>query len=119
MDRTVSFKVAHDKARMQESATWAQRSKVILVEDEALTALMPVRVAIVELVFKDGTRLSHKVEAVRGTSRNPMTRQEVMEKATDLMNPVLGQAKTKQLIQTVFELDALPRIQSLRPLRQA
>jgi hypothetical protein len=48
-----------------------------------------------------------------------MTRQEVIDKATDLMSPVLGQAKTKQLVRTVFELDALPRIQSLRPLLQA
>jgi 2-methylcitrate dehydratase PrpD len=119
MDRTASFKAAHDKDRMKGPATLAQRSKVVLVKDEALTALLPVRVAIVEVVLKDGTRLTQKVEAVRGTPRNPMTRQEVIDKATDLMNPVLGQAKTKQLIRTVFELEALPRVQSLRPLLQA
>ena len=119
MDRTASFKAAHDKARMQEPATLAQRSKVVLVKDVTLTALLPVRVAIVEILLKDGTRLTQKVEAVRGTPRNPMTRQEVIDKATDLMSPVLGQAKTKQLIRSVFELDVLPRIQSLRPLLQA
>ncbi len=118
MDRTASFKAAHDKARMREPATLAQRSKVVLVKDEALTALLPVRVAIVEVTLKDGTRLSQKVEAVRGTPRNPMTRQEVIDKATDLMNPVLGKVKTKQLIRTTFELEALPRVQSLRALLQ-
>ena len=119
MDRTASFKAAHDKDRMREPATLAQRSKVVLVKDDALTALLPVRVAIVEVTLKDGTRLSQKVEAVRGTPRNPMTRQEVIDKAADLMNPVLGKSKTKQLIQTVFALERLPRVQSLRGLLQA
>ena len=119
MDRTASFNAAHDKARMQAPATLAQRSKVVLVKDPALTALLPVRVAIVEVTLKDGTRLSQKVEAVRGTPRNPMTRQEVIDKATDLMDQVLGKVKTKQLIRTVFELENLSRIQSLRPLLQA
>ena len=89
------------------------------MKDDALTALLPVRVAIVEVTLKDGTRLSQKVEAVRGTPRNPMTRQEVIDKAADLMNPVLGKSKTKQLIQTVFALERLPRVQSLRGLLQA
>ncbi len=119
MDRTASFKAAHDKARMQDPLTLAQRSKVVLVKDESLAALLPTRVAIVEVVLKDGTRMSEKVEAVRGTPRNPMTRQEVIDKALDLMNPVLGQVKTKQLIRAVFELETLPRIQALRPLLQA
>ncbi len=117
--RTASFKAAHDKARMNDPLTLVQRSKVVLVKDEALSALLPTRVAIVEVVFKDGTRLSQKVEAVRGTPLNPMTRQEVIDKAIDLMNPVLGQVKTKQLIRTVFDLETLPRVQSLRPLLQA
>ena len=53
-------------------------------------ALLPARVAVVEIALKDGTRLSERVEAVRGTVRNPMTRAEVVEKARDLIAPVLG-----------------------------
>lgn len=118
MDQTASFKAAHDKARMQAAATLAQRQKVVLVKDQSLTALLPVRVAIVEVTLHNGVRLSERVEAVRGTPRNPMTRQEVMDKATDLMAPVLGSVKTKQLIRQVVALDKLPHLRSLRSLLQ-
>ncbi len=53
--------------------------KVALVHDEALDACLPVRVAIVEIELDDGTRLSERVEAVRGTPRNPMSRDEVIQ----------------------------------------
>ncbi|MEI6769526.1 MAG: hypothetical protein WCL48_11280 [Betaproteobacteria bacterium] len=76
-------------------------------------------IAILEATLNDGTRLTQKVEALRGTPRNPMTRQEVIDKATDLMGPILGKTKTKQLIRTVFELETLPRVKSLRALLQA
>ena len=118
MDQTASFKAAHDKARMQAAATLAQRQKVVLVKDQSLTALLPVRVAIVEVTLHNGVRLSERVEAVRGTPRNPMTRQEVIDKATDLMAPVLGSVKTKQLIRQVVALDKLPHLRSLRSLLQ-
>jgi len=41
------------------------------VPDEELARLLPVRVAIVEITLKDGSRLTDRVEAVRGTVRNP------------------------------------------------
>ena len=55
-----------------------------LVRDEELAKLLPVRVAIVEIELADGSRLSERVAAVRGTPRNPMTRAEVVDKARDL-----------------------------------
>ena len=90
LDKTVSFHAAHDKARMQDATALRQRAKVNLVRDEDLAKLLPVRVAIVEVEFTDGTRFSERVEAVRGTPRNPMSRAEVIEKARDLTAPILG-----------------------------
>jgi hypothetical protein len=55
---------------------------------------------------------------VRGTAENPMTREEVVGKARDLIAPVLGEAKTARLIETTLTLDALPNVRSLRPLLQ-
>ncbi len=77
-DKTVSFHAAHDKARMQDAAVLRQRAKVSLVHDEELAKLLPVRVAIVEIELSDGSRLSERVSAVRGTPRNPMSRAEVL-----------------------------------------
>src|SRR5207249_9864260 len=77
LDKTASFKAAHDKPRMQDATVLRQRAKVQLVHDEAFARLQPVRVAVVELTLTDGTRLTERVEAVRGTPRNPMSRVEV------------------------------------------
>src|SRR4029077_2787024 len=90
LDKTVSFHAAHDKARMQDPALLRQRAKVQLVPDEELEKLIPVRVAIVELTLSDGTLLTERVEHVRGTPDNPMTRDEVIAKARELMASTLG-----------------------------
>src|SRR5262249_47972171 len=93
IDKTVSFHAGHDKPRMQDVAVLRQRAKVSLTHDEELAKLLPVRVAVVEIELNDGRRLSERVAAVRGTPRNPMTRSEVIDKARDLMAPVLGREK--------------------------
>jgi len=117
-DKTVSFHAAHDKPRMQDAAVLRQRAKVHLVQDEELTKLLPVRVTVVEIELKNGTRLSERVTAVRGTPRNPMTRAEVIDKARDLMAPVLGREISGRLIETIFKIENTPDIRSLRPMLQ-
>ena len=118
LDKTVSFRAAHDKARMQDPSVLRERAKVQLVPDEELEKLIPVRVAIVEVTLSDGTRLSERVEHVRGTPENPMTRDEVAAKARELMTPVLGAAKCSKLIESVLELQNVKDIRELRPLLQ-
>jgi 2-methylcitrate dehydratase PrpD len=118
LDKTVSFHAAHDKPRMQDPAALRQRAKVNLVYDEELAKLLPVRVAIVEIGLSDGTSLSERVSAVRGTPRNPMSRAEVIEKARDLAAPILGREKSERLIDTVYAVESVTDIRSLRPLLQ-
>jgi 2-methylcitrate dehydratase PrpD len=118
IDKTASFHAAHDKARMQDASVQRQRSKVKYVPDATLAKLLPVRVAVVEVTLNDGTTLSDRVEAVRGTVRNPMTRNEVVDKARDLIAPVIGPPTTQKLIDAVFSLETLKEIRALRPLLQ-
>jgi 2-methylcitrate dehydratase PrpD len=118
LDKTVSLQAAHDKARMQDATALRQRAKVTLVRDEELAKLLPVRVAIVEIELTDGTRLSERVEAVRGTPRNPMSRAEIVEKARNLTAPILGRAKAERLIETVYGIETVTDIRRLRPLLQ-
>src|SRR6266481_4007232 len=54
LDKTVSFHAAHDKPRMQDPAVLRERSKIELTRDEELSKLLPVRVAVVEVLFTDG-----------------------------------------------------------------
>jgi 2-methylcitrate dehydratase PrpD len=118
LDKTVSFHAAHDKPRMKDQAVLAQRAKVSLVRDEELSKFLPVRVAVVEIELADGARLSERVSAVRGTPRNPMSRAEVIEKARDLIAPVLGREKSERLIETVYAIENLTDIRSLRSILQ-
>jgi len=118
LDKTVTFQAAHDKPRMQDPNVLKQRAKVQLTPDEELERLYPKRVAIVEVTLNDGTQVSKRVDAVRGTAENPMTRAEVVAKCRDLMAPYLGPAKTSKLIETVLSLETLKNIQGLRPLLQ-
>src|SRR5262249_34701819 len=118
LDKTVSFHAAHDKPRLQDRGTLRERAKVTLVPDEELAKLLPVRVAIVEVEFVDGGRLSERVSAVRGTPRNPMSRAEVVAKARDLTAPVLGKEKADRLIETVYAIENVGDVRSLRALLQ-
>ena len=118
IDKTASFHAAHDKARMKDAAVLRQRAKVTYQPDAGLAAFLPARVGVVEVTLTDGTRLSERVEAVRGTVRNPMERDEVVDKARDLIAPVLGEATAKKLIDTVLAIEDVREIRSLRPLLQ-
>jgi 2-methylcitrate dehydratase PrpD len=118
IDKTASFAAAHDKPRMQDAAVLKQRAKVDLVFDEELEKLIPRRETIVEVKLTDGTQLTERVEAVRGTTDNPMTREEVATKARDLIAPSMGAAKADKLIATVWNIEAVKNIRELRPLLQ-
>jgi 2-methylcitrate dehydratase PrpD len=118
MDKTATFKSAHDVKRMQDPAVLRQRAKVQLIPDEELQRKIPAREAMVEITLNDGTKLNERVTAVRGTPDNPMTRDEVAGKARDLITPILGAPTTDKLIQTVLNLESVKHVRELRPLLQ-
>jgi len=118
LDKTVSFKAAHDVARMKDPAVLRERAKVQLVPDDELEKLMPQRTAIVEVTLTDGRTVRERVGTVRGTAANPMTRDEVIAKARDLIVPVLGAATFQKLSDTVFALESVKNVNELRPLLQ-
>ena len=119
LDKTVTFRSAHDSARMKDPALQREKAKVKLIPDEALERLYPKRVTIVEVTLDDGTKLLERVDAVRGTAENPMTRQEVLAKCRDLMAPVLGAATAAKLIDKIMDLESTRDMRALRPLLQA
>jgi 2-methylcitrate dehydratase PrpD len=118
LDKTASFAAAHDKLRMQDPAVLRERAKIQLVPDEELERLLPRRESIVEVTLTDGTKLTERVEAVRGTTENPMPRDEVVAKCADLMAPVLGAPTTKTFIEKIFGLETVKDVRELRPLLQ-
>jgi 2-methylcitrate dehydratase PrpD len=103
---------------MQDPAVLKQRAKVNLVRDDELAKLLPVRETVVEVELSDGSHLSQRVSAVRGTPPNPMARNEVIGKARDLIEPVLGRETSTHLIETIFEIENVTDVSSLRRLLQ-
>jgi 2-methylcitrate dehydratase PrpD len=118
LDGTVSFRAAHDKARMQDPAILLERAKVQVIAQEELERLLPKRVAVVEITLADGTHLSERNDTVRGTPEDPMSKEEIIAKARDLITPVLGTEKCTNLIEKVFGLEQIKDVRELRPLLQ-
>ncbi len=109
IDKTATFRSAHDKPRMQDPAILRHRAKV---------RLDPAAPPLLTIVLADGTRLSEDVKAVLGTAENPMTRDQVVAKARELMTPVLGASATAKLIERTLDLENAKSIRDLRPLLQ-
>src|SRR6202158_96059 len=118
LDKTVTFSSVHDKARMKDPAVLRQRAKVDVLADPRIDARRPRREAIVDLTLTDGTQLTEWVRDVRGTAENPMTRDEVVDKARDLIAPVLGAVACSTLIGKLLSLETVRDIHELRPALQ-
>ncbi|MBZ5659899.1 MAG: MmgE/PrpD family protein [Acidobacteriia bacterium] len=118
LDKTATFQAAHDQARMKDPEVLKLRAKVQLIGDGDLEKAMPRREAIVEITLAGGAKLTEHIVAVRGTPASPMSREEVVAKARDLMAPVLGAATAASLIEKIFALEKVKDIRELRPLLQ-
>jgi 2-methylcitrate dehydratase PrpD len=119
IDGIVTFESAHDERRMKDKKVLDVRSRLELHGDDELTRAMPSRQGIVEVTLRDGRKLRQHVKAVRGTADNPMTRAEVDEKCFHLMSPILGKKRARLLCDTVWTLEDVSSMRSLRPLLRA
>ena len=119
LDGTVTFDSSHDEKRMRDPRVLALRKRIELHGDDALQKAMPSRQGIIEITLRDGRRLRHHTRAVKGTSDNPMTRDEVEHKCFHLLAPVLGKARAQKLIDTVWRIERVKDVRALRPLLRA
>jgi 2-methylcitrate dehydratase PrpD len=113
IDKNVTFRSAHDKARMQDPVVLRHRAKVRLEPGAAGS-----KVPLVVVTLNDGTRLSEDVTAVLGTANNRMTREQVIAKCRDLITPVLGPQSAEALIKTAMNIENLKNVRELRPVLQ-
>jgi len=119
IDKNATFRSIHNKQRMQDPVILQLRSKVVL---EAPAAGGRGRGAdrppLLEVTLTDGTRFTQDTGAVLGTIDNPMTREQLVAKCTDLMAAVIGAETSKRLVDRVLELEETKDIRELRPLLQ-
>jgi 2-methylcitrate dehydratase PrpD len=114
-DGKVTFASAHDHARMDDPALRRLRARIRVVSrpdaKEGGQAHLTVRLT-------DGRRLEQHTPHVRGTPGNPMTTEEVVAKARDLILPVLGPGPGETLIQSLLAIESLESVAALRQLLQ-
>lgn len=110
IDKTATFRSAHDKPRMQDPTVLRHRAKVRL-DPSAGQPLLTV-------VLSDGKRLSQDVGPVLGTQENPMTRAQVVSKFRELSTPVIGASTATKLIDRILDIENMKSIRDLRLLVQ-
>jgi len=104
IDGTVTFAATHDHARMSDKTVQMVRSKITLIPSPELT---------------DGRKVRHHAVAVRGTPDNPMTTQEIEDKARDLVAPITGAERAGKLVDAARSMETMRSVRELRPLLQA
>ncbi len=112
LDGTLTFAAAHDHGRMQAADILAVRSRIQAVPSAQLTAAVPARQAVVDIETYDGRNLRHRIFAVRGTPDNPMTEAEVQAKAFELIAPITGARRARDLETAVATLETLASVRS-------
>jgi 2-methylcitrate dehydratase PrpD len=112
----VGFAESHDPSLMNDPRLLELRRKVRLTALEELEHARPPRQTIVEISTVNGATLSQRVVAVRGTPDNPMSWEEVAAKATDLIAPVIGDVRCRELVELSGDMERIADINSLRPL---
>jgi 2-methylcitrate dehydratase PrpD len=112
LDQGITFISSHDRERMNDPAVVEFVEKVKLIPDSEV----PRRQPTIEIATRDGRSISHTTSAVRGTPDNPMEREEVERKALDLIEPVLGSKKSRELIDAIWTLERIKNLRELRPL---
>jgi 2-methylcitrate dehydratase PrpD len=113
LDGQLTFEAAHSFERMKNEKVLQMKSRVQLVPDEELMRSSIPRQGIVEIITHEGQTFREHVRSVRGTPQNPMTSEEVEEKALDLLLPVQGPKRAQKIIDKVRELESLATIREL------
>ena len=65
------------------------------------------RSAVVTVATTDGRRLTRRVQFSKGHPRNPLTDEEMTAKFVQSAEPLLGQSRTKQIAEAVWDLERI------------
>jgi 2-methylcitrate dehydratase PrpD len=116
VDGAITLENSHARERMSDPRVLAVRERVELVADAALVDPAAPRSGRVAVTLSDGRELERFVRQPPGTPENPLDDAGVNGKARGLMEPVLGVAKTDELIGRVNALENVADVRELRRL---
>lgn len=99
----------YDDAIVNREDVVATRRKVVAVVDDTIDEAAVEATA----TLKDGKRLQVRVDHAIGSLQRPMTDDDLVAKFTAMSVPVLGEEKTRQLIQQCWDLSAAGDVRAL------
>src|SRR5581483_3778152 len=100
--------------RFAHPEIWKFLENVKVTRHPELSAMYPEAVAnIVHVDLVDGTRLSKRVDYPIGHAKNPLKDSEVEGKFFLLVEPAVGQARARKIVDLVWKLDAAPNVDEL------
>ena len=114
VDGGITFENSHSYERLRDPRVLAVRERIELVADPKLVSVDAPRSGLVEVTLADGRRVEKFVSHAPGTPENPLDTNGVNEKARSLMTPVLGEMKTRALIERIGALESLADVRELR-----
>jgi 2-methylcitrate dehydratase PrpD len=116
IDGGLSFDASHSYERMKDPEVLAVKRRVQLVADRSLMDPSAPRSGNVEVVLRDGTRVSHFTKYPPGTKESPLDTAAVNAKARSLIAPVLGAERAETLVRRVNDLEAVKSVRQLARL---
>jgi 2-methylcitrate dehydratase PrpD len=116
LDGGLTFAAAHDDARVHTPGIERITSKISIRANPALSSRESPRQGIVEFLTTDGRILSDHVVKVRGAMENPMSTDEVVAKARELLEIALAPDSADRLINLVLKLEDVAEVGTLTRL---
>lgn len=110
LDGMLSFDAAHDAARMATSEVQAMGRRI---EFRGPLPHLDRFAARVEIVARGHVFHAEQGRSVLGRAENFMSKEQIQEKAFELMSTVLDQGTTRQAIAMVDDIEHLPDIRQL------
>ena len=115
MDGEVTFESTHAYERMSDPATLAVKDRVTLIPDEELMDPAAPRSGKVTALLRDGRTVEHFTPHAYGTKENPMSTDDVNDKARSLLEPVLGGNRTEAVIDYISYLEDMTNVRDIMP----
>jgi 2-methylcitrate dehydratase len=101
-------------ARFKDSTIWKFLENVKVERNAELSGMYPDAVAnIVHIDLADGRRLTKRVDYPMGHAKNPLKDSQVEEKFNALVEPWLGTARARKIIDIVWKLDEAKNVDEL------
>ena len=106
-------------ARVRDPAVLKIKRLIQAVADASIPNAVRGWRSRIAITLNDGRTLEHETLAAKGTAENPLTREDVTDKALDLMAPALGKKRSLALIDALYDLDRMRDVRMLRRLYSA